>query len=853
MRLHYIWVSHLPTEVHRDDLWSICIKYGFVKDLFLMEFGSAIVCYEDKEDGMSAEEGLAEELFQKYGVWCPVTKSEWGCCFTVEVSPVPPDNPIHHLLYSIFRPCGPILSIQVHKASGKALVSFSQLSGGLKAMTRQTELFGEILHVIPHGSVEQFRHKILLISAKRAILPQGEAAAELVEMMEKLVQVEEYDAVSDMFHLFGSKVEVAWALDRINSREELNIISSSSPGELVELNISKISNDAGMEEVEQLFNQFGVVVEIIKDESIQDQRFYNCSMVVSCSLLEFSLGDVPTMRRGLVLRGSTLKVSHIIFPQPNLNSTTANKEDSSNAPTTTEALKIDHSYSTATNEKKESKNPPKTTEKLNIDLSYSTVTKKESVNPPKKTEKHKIGNKTRRVSSQMYNNFVKLFISGEDSTSREKIAAILKKLGVVADLWIPSSGYSFVGVNLFPGVHVSSVLSLSNELLTFRLALDQSMDIPPYYDHPISQRGWMCAKPRCDTHNTGLYCTKCGLECTGGNCRAAIQQAHGVVTKIFNKSRGIVAFMEPGTGKEDYAYFYRGNLDLNSSSKEFKNLEGKYIVFNATATGEWEELAMDIWICWVATSATLAPYNPQEVQSVSLPKEIKIEGAIATESITNMVSNLHNDVTHEEIASSTLDWASEPQNLFLWPTFVESVTSFWAKDLDEVDLLTRLEEVHDACLMREALDKVPEPGGIYGGLMFSTDRFYRVKVIRFDHIHSIEVFYVDEGSSSSLSLNMMRPLPLHLTSLPSAGRKYELAGCSPVSQDESLVYGNFYQGREWLRKLLLGEEVRATGLLAGGRFLVDCIAASLHVNTEVLDRGFTNQVLQLPHNFQEIV
>ena len=68
-----------------------------------------------------------------------------------------------------------------------------------------------------------------------------------------------------------------------------------------------------------------------------------------------------------------------------------------------------------------------------------------------------------------------------------------------------------------------------------------------------------------------------------------------------------------------------------------------------------------------------------------------------------------------------------------------------------------------------------------------------------------------------------------------------------------MVYGNFYKGKEWLKKLLMGEEVRATGMVDEGKFLVDCIARSLHVNTEVLDMGSTEQVLELPTNFKEVV
>jgi len=832
MRLHYVWVGHLPAAVHRDYLWSICIKYGFLKDLFMLKFGSAIVCYEDKEDSVSAEEGIALELFEIYRKWCPVTKIEWGCCFTVEVSPIPSHKSIHHLLYSIFRPYGPIVSIQVHKPNRKAFISFSQMSDGLKALTLQTELLGESLHVIPHRSVELFRHKV-----PRAKLNQELLDVELVQMLERLVQVEKYDDVLKVFHLFGSKVEVNWALERIKSQDERSISSSSSlvkyPSELVELKICKIPYVAGKEEVEHLFRQFGLVEQIIKDESCKDQRFYKCYMqlLVSTSLLEFSLGALPTMRGSLVLRGSTLNVSQIMVPQPTSISktTTTNKTD-------------------------------------------------EPVNHQLNGKKFKIENETKILSPKIETSFVKLFVSGDNSTNQEKIEAVLKNFAVLANLWIPSSGYSFVGVNLLPDILLSTVLSLSNELMTFRLAVDQSMEIPAYYNHPISPLGWVCAKSRCNTRNTGLSCAKCGLECTGGNCRAAMQQAHGVVTKIFNKSRGIVAFMEPVTGREDYAYFFRGNLDLASSSQEFRNLVGKFVIFNATATGCWEELAKDIWVCWVVTSAALAPYNNPEAQadqrgtisqetpcSENYPigttatemfpsrKDTEItktqkKGSIIPESIPNMVCNFQHN---EAIPPHDVD--SDPQNLLLWPTHVESVTTFWAKDLDEVELLTRLEEVHDACLMREALDDVPEQGGIYGGLIASSGRFHRVQVTGVHHIHCIEVFYLDEGFSSILSLNLLRPLPLHLTSLAKAGRKYELAGCFPVSQDESLVYGNFYQGKEWLRKLLLGEEVRATGLLADGRNLVDCIAAHLHVNTEVLDRGYTTQVLQLPPKFKEII
>ena len=69
-----------------------------------------------------------------------------------------------------------------------------------------------------------------------------------------------------------------------------------------------------------------------------------------------------------------------------------------------------------------------------------------------------------------------------------------------------------------------------------------------------------------------------------------------------------------------------------------------------------------------------------------------------------------------------------PLDMFLWPTHVESCTCFWAKDLNEEALLSRLEEVHEACIMRGKLGAVPVDGEVYGGLMPCDNRFHRVQV-----------------------------------------------------------------------------------------------------------------------------
>ena len=58
-----------------------------------------------------------------------------------------------------------------------------------------------------------------------------------------------------------------------------------------------------------------------------------------------------------------------------------------------------------------------------------------------------------------------------------------------------------------------------------------------------------------------------------------------------------MAFIHPTNGREDYAYFYRGKLDLPSSVQEFAGLVGRRVVFDATSTGEeWEELEKDVWL-----------------------------------------------------------------------------------------------------------------------------------------------------------------------------------------------------------------------------------------------------------------
>ena len=108
---------------------------------------------------------------------------------------------------------------------------------------------------------------------------------------------------------------------------------------------------------------------------------------------------------------------------------------------------------------------------------------------------------------------------------------------------------------------------------------------------------------------------------------------------------------------------------------------------------------------------------------------------------------------------------------------------------------------------------------------------YQVK--QFHHFHCVEVFFIDDGWSCTLSYTDMRQLPSHLASLPAAGRRYQLAGCVPVSSDQSLVWGAYHKGKKWLQKQVLGQTVEARGLLVDDFILVDCTVGNIHINTEV--------------------